>query len=313
MNENYIYESNNEERLSEILFEIKNYILKEDIFSPYMEKETILYNHPELTKLSEYGITTDTFNLINSDYFHKLSILPNEIESKLKKIEDANNEDLFQDDDDDLDYELSQDEISQWIDDLPNIKFFSNINNAKNLNILNSLKVKNPIIKLSDRDFLNILKVNNIISYEIIKKEIDNVKNDDYIGIRKFNSQDKKFLINFKQKTMPNFMEIFNKLINSNEKDEALHFSEFFAASVGQEASKLTNLGFSIFAHSFFSHNFNNFFSSAVVSQIYKSEYICETKRQILIQEGSKYNSIPSEILRSLTTSLTLNKNNYKF
>ena len=303
MDTNYIYDSQNDETLNKILFEIKNYVLKEDFFSPYMEKETILYNHPELKKISEYGIITDTFNLINANYFHKLSILPDEIESKIKRI----------DDEDDY-YYLFPDEISQWIDNLSNIKFFTSMSSAKNLNILDYFKVKNPIVKISDKDFLEILKVNNIISYEIIKREIENTNNDDYIGIRKFNSSDKKFLINFKQKTLPNFMQLFNKLINSNENDEALHFAEFFSASVGQEASKLTDLGFSIFAHSLFSCNFNESFTIAITEQIYTSEHICETKRQILIQEASKHNSIPSEIIRGLTTkALPLNKNNYKF
>ena len=61
-NQNYIYENNDDYTLNSILFQIKNKTLKEDLFSPYMEKQTLLYNHPALNKISEYAIRTDTFN-----------------------------------------------------------------------------------------------------------------------------------------------------------------------------------------------------------------------------------------------------------
>lgn len=325
MNETYIYENYDDETLNNILFEIKNYTLKEDIFSPFMEKETLLYNNPALKKISQYAIKTDVFNLIDADYFQHLSTLSDNLEKEIKETEQFENEQLQEILDDVEDGEkiycdfTKRDQfrkkIKQCIINLPNINFFNNLsNNNRGSNILDSFKIKNPVVSLSDKEFLEILKINNIASYAIIKKEINNINNHDYEGIASFNLKDKKFLIDFKQKTLPEFIKLFNKLISSNEKDEALHFAEFFSSSVGQEASKLTNLGFSIFAHSLFSHNFNMSFAKIITKQIYESEHIGELKRKILINEASQCSNLPLTIIRNLTIkNKPVHKKNNKF
>ena len=323
----YIYENNDDETLSNILLEIKKYTLKEDIFSPYMEKETLLYNHPALNKISEYAIKTDTFNFINADYFKQLSNLSDECNIKLKEINDFN-EALHQEalnrledeNEGDLggDYDQSltkmnnfQKDIKNLINNLPNIKIFNSLAN-NDLNSLSFLKIKSPIVKITDKFFLDTLKINKIQSYKILEQEIDNIHNDNYDSILPFTQKDKKFLINFKQETLPNFINIFNKLIKSNEKDEALHFSEFFSASVGQQASQLTDLGFSIFVHSLFSHDFNRFFSIPMIKGIYNSENINENKRHILINEGSQLSNDLLETISNLTIkNKPFNRKNY--
>ncbi len=327
-NQEYIYENKDDETLNNILFEIKKYILKEDIFSPYMEKETLLYNHPALTEISQYAIKTDTFNFINADYFNQLSTLSHEWGIKLKKIGDFNDflhqETLnrLEDEDeceigDEYDQALTkmnkyEKEIKNLINNLPNMKIFNNLANDDNLNNLSVLHIKDPITTISDEKFLEILKENKIQSHKILKKEIDNLQNDNFDSILSFSKKDKNFLINFKQETLPEFIKIFNKLIKSNEKHEALHFSEFFAASIGQQASRLTDLGFSIFAHSLFSHNFNSFFLEPMVKGIYNSESVNENKRQILISEGSQFSNDLLKTISNLTiTDQPFNRKKY--
>lgn len=122
-------------------------------------------------------------------------------------------------------------EIKTLIENLPNIKLFNSLSNNDNLNSLNFLKIKNPIVKITDENFLEILKINKINSYITIKEEISNIDNKNYDSIFPFGQKEKNFLINFKKETLPNFMKIFNDLIKSNEKEEALHFSFFCSIS----------------------------------------------------------------------------------
>lgn len=312
---NYIYENNDDETLNNILFEIKRHILKEDIFSPYMEKETFLYNHPSLNAISEYAIKTDTFNFINADYFKKLSKLPQDWCIKLKQINDLDNflyqETLDELENDDIGNEANdeaftkmqeyQREIKELIHELPNIKIFNSLANNDNLNSLKFLNIKTPVAKISDKTFLETLKKNEIYSHTIFQKEIDNINDENYDSVFAFSKKDKNFLINFKQKTLPNFINIFSKLNTSNEKDEALHFSEFFAASVGSDASKLNDLGFSIFVHSLFSHNFDRYFLEPIIQGIFTSENMTKSKRKILINDGSQFSNDLIYTLHGLT------------
>lgn len=75
----------------------------------------------------------------------------------------------------------------------------------------------------------------------------------------------------------------------------------FFAASVGNEASKLTDLEFSIFTYILFSHNFERNFLEPIIEAIYTSTNITESKRAILINEGSQSSYNFLEIIKNLT------------
>lgn len=243
--------------------------------SPYLAHGIYLYDHPELRKISEFAIKTDNFIFLDSKKFEKMS-LPEEGSQKtisMDEILEKYNPEELNELKEELNKPISNENNKKFlnrrrekINNLKNIKFIkgvANDNRPNELSKIQGISIKNPIVKMKDEEFFELLKQCELDNaYDFLNEELIHIKNH---GLKSLLLQNESIYIsNFKNKIFPDLIFKYNKYMNSNDNLEANGLLDYFTATIASEIKDFSMTGYSLIVSNFARSNIQEIFEIEV-------------------------------------------------